>query len=150
MLFYRRKIYFTLLHFINISEYISIVANALQLSEYLYSVKLKYAFEKVRSKELYTGMPNSEIHILCTVHCERNVNKLSAHRSWRERTKALMWYYSPLAPLPSKMMRCPWILCFDLLPLQYTVLMHEIWRFLVYISWFECSGSKINHYNNKY
>ena len=89
------------------------------------------------------------------------------HRSWRERTAALMWYYSstknkliyqvrantydfwlsgqygkynsniflfhPLGPFPSKMMRCPWILCFDLLPLQYTDLTHEIWRFLVYI-----------------
>ena len=31
------------------------------------------------------------------------------------------------------MMRCPWILCFDLLPLQYTDLTHEIWWFLVYI-----------------
>ena len=30
-------------------------------------------------------------------------------------------------------MRCPWILCFDLLPLQYTDLTHEIWWFLVYI-----------------
>ena len=38
-----------------------------------------------------------------------------------------------LGPLPSKMMRCPWILCFDLLPLQYTDLTHQIWRFLVYI-----------------
>ena len=81
------------------------------------------------------------------------------HRSWRERTKALIWYYSPtkkqvnisgqygkynsnvfllhpLDPFPSKMMRCPWILCFDLLPLQYTDLTHEKWWFLVFfISW---------------
>ena len=74
------------------------------------------------------------------------------HRSWRERTTALMCYYSPtknkliyqvrantydfclsdqyekyniflfhpLGPFPSKLMRCPWILYFDLLPLQYT------------------------------
>ena len=89
------------------------------------------------------------------------------HRRWRERTKALIWYYSPtknkliyqvrantyefwlsgqygkynsniflfhpMGPFPSKMMRCPWILCFDLLPLQYTDLTHDIWRFLVYI-----------------
>ena len=34
---------------------------------------------------------------------------------------------TPLGPFPSKMMR------FDLLPLQYTDLTHEIWRFLVYI-----------------
>ena len=39
----------------------------------------------------------------------------------------------PLGLFPSKMMRCPWILCFDLLPLQYTDLTHQIWRFLVYI-----------------
>ena len=91
------------------------------------------------------------------------------HRNWRERTTALVWYYSPtknkliyqvgantydfwlsgqygkynsscnifffrhLGPFPSKMMRCHWILCFDLLPLQYSDLTHEIWRFLVYI-----------------
>ena len=89
------------------------------------------------------------------------------HRSWRERSTALMWYYSPtknkliyqvrvntydfwlsgqygkynsniflfhpLGLFPSKMMCCPWILCIDLLPLQYTDLTHEIWRFLVYI-----------------
>ena len=29
---------------------------------------------------------------------------------------------------PSKMMRWTWLLCFDLLPLQYTDLTHEIWR----------------------
>ena len=34
--------------------------------------------EIVRSKELYTGTPNSDIRILCTVHCGRNVNKPSA------------------------------------------------------------------------
>ena len=83
------------------------------------------------------------------------------HRNWRERTTALVWYYSPtknkliyqvrantynfwlsgqygkynsniflfhpLGPFLSK----KW--CADLLPLQYTVLTHEIWRFLVYI-----------------
>ena len=97
------------------------------------------------------------------------------HRSWRKRTTALMWYYSPiknkliyqvrvnstwflafwsiwkynsniflfnpLGPFPSKTMRCPWILCFDLLPLQYTDLTHEILRFLVYIflAWYHVS-----------
>ena len=79
-----------------------------------------------------------------------------------KQTKALMWYYSPTKhkliyiydfwlsgqygkynsniflfhpkdPFHSKIMRCPWILCFDLLPLEYTDLTHEIWRFLVYI-----------------
>ena len=44
-----------------------------------------------------------------------------------------IFLFHPLGPFPSKMMRCPWILCFDLLPLQYTDLTHEIWRFLVYI-----------------
>ena len=66
------------------------------------------------------------------------------HRSWRERTTTLIWsiwkynsnifFFHPLVLFPEKMMRCPWILCFDLLPLQYTDLTHEIWRFLVYIS----------------
>ena len=31
-------------------------------------------------------------------------------------------------PFPSNMMRSPLILCFDLLPLQYTDLTHQIWR----------------------
>jgi len=44
-----------------------------------------------------------------------------------------IFLFHPLGPFPTKMMRCPWILCFDLLPLQYTDLTHEIWRFLVYI-----------------
>ena len=44
-----------------------------------------------------------------------------------------IFLFHPLGPFPSKMMRYPWILCFDLLPLQYTDLTHEIWRFLVYI-----------------
>ena len=50
-----------------------------------------------------------------------------------ENTIAIYSYSTPLGPFPSKMMRCPWILCFDLLPLQYTDLTHQIWRFLVYI-----------------
>ena len=122
------------------------------------------------SKELYTGTPNSDIRILCTVHCGRNVNKpaVPLHISWSERTTALMWYYSPTkknkltyiklerildfwlsgqygkynsniflftGPFPSKMMRCPWILCFDLLPLQYTDLTHEMVVPGLYISW---------------
>ena len=45
-----------------------------------------------------------------------------------------IFFFHPLVLFPEKMMRCPWILCFDLLPLQYTDLTHEIWRFLVYIS----------------
>ena len=48
-----------------------------------------------------------------------------------ENTIAILFHL--LVPFPSKMMRCPWILCFDLLPLQCTDLTHEIWRFLVYI-----------------
>jgi len=30
----------------------------------------------VTPKELYTGTPNSDLRILCTVHCKRNVNNL--------------------------------------------------------------------------
>ena len=44
-----------------------------------------------------------------------------------------IFLFHPMGPFPSKKMRCPWILCFDLLPLQYTDLTYEIWRFLVYI-----------------
>ena len=47
--------------------------------------------------------------------------------------KSNIFLFHPLGPFPSKMMRCPWILCLDLLPLQYTDLTYEIWRFLVYI-----------------
>ena len=43
--------------------------------------------------------------------------------------KSNIFLFHPLGPFPSKMMRCPWILCFDLLPLQYIDLTHEIWRF---------------------
>ena len=101
------------------------------------------------------------------------------HRSWKERTTALMWYCSPTithlyqvrantsdfwlsgqygkynsyvffysapwALFPSKMLRCPWILCFDLLSLQYTDLTHQIWRFLVYISCLRYSWKIIFH-----
>ena len=35
-------------------------------------------WEYTRIKELYTRTPNSDIRILCTVHCGRNVNKPSA------------------------------------------------------------------------
>ena len=86
------------------------------------------------------------------------------HRSWKERTKALRWFYSPtknkskyqvrpntydfrlsgqygkyniniflfhpLGPFLSKMLHYPWILCFDLLPLQYTY-----WRIRYGGSW---------------
>ena len=42
------------------------------------------------------GTPNSDIRKLCTVHCGSNVNKLSTPTEVeRERTRALMWYYSP-------------------------------------------------------
>ena len=34
--------------------------------------------EFITFKELYTGTPNSDIRILCTVHCGRNVNTPSA------------------------------------------------------------------------
>ena len=46
---------------------------------------------------------------------------------------SIIFLFHPLGSFPSKMMRCPWILCFDLLPLQYTDLTHQIWWFLVYI-----------------
>ena len=39
---------------------------------------IRYVSDNVESKELYTGTPNSDIRILCTVHCGRNVNKPSA------------------------------------------------------------------------
>ena len=55
------------------------------------------SFLFAKSKELYTEMPNSDIRILCTVHCGRNVSKpRTPHWIWRERTKALMWYYQIL------------------------------------------------------
>ena len=108
----------------------------------------------------YIQERTTQIRKLCTVHCGMNVNKASAPiEVWRERTKSLMWYYSPTKNkliyqsldrilmifdflvltwkirwqyiFPSKMMHCPWILCFDLLPLQNTDLTHAIWRFLV-------------------
>ena len=96
-------------------------------------------------------------HIIYCTLWEECKQTQRPHRSWRERTKGLMWYNSPtknndfwlsgqygkynsniflfhpFGPFPSKIMRCPWILCLDLLPMQYTNLTHEIWRFLVYI-----------------
>ena len=106
-------------------------------------------------------------HIMYCILWEECKQTQCPHRSWRERTTALMWYYSPtknkliyqvrantydfwlsgqygkynsniflfhpLSSFPSKMMRCPWTLCFDLLPLQYTDLTHKIWRFPVYL-----------------
>ena len=48
-------------------------------------MKILFVTTEGKTKELYTGTPNSDIRILCTVHCGRNVSK----------TKALMWYYSP-------------------------------------------------------
>ena len=46
-----------------------------------------------------------------------------------------IYSYSPLGPFSLKNDALPWILCFDLHPLQYTDLKHHIhiWRFLVYI-----------------
>ena len=120
---------------------------------------------------LYQGTiyRNSQLRYTQIMYCtllEECKQTQCPQRSWRERTKARMWYYSPtknklmyqvrantydfwlsgeygkynsnkflfhpLGPFPSKMIRCPWILCFDLFPLQYTDLTHEIWRFLVY------------------
>ena len=46
---------------------------------------------------------------------------------------SIILLFPPLGPFPLKMMRCPWILCFDHLPLQYTDLTHEIWRFLYFL-----------------
>ena len=46
-----------------------------------------------------------------------------------------IFFIPPLGPFSLKMMRCPWILCFDLLSLHYMDLTHEIRRFLgLYIS----------------
>ena len=43
---------------------------------------LRITVRTVEYKELYTGTPNSDIRILCTVNCGRNVNKPSTpHRS---------------------------------------------------------------------
>ena len=114
--------------------------------------------------ELYTGTPNSDIRILCTVHCGRNVNKPSAPaedegkglKLWCDiksnknklhqvrantmifgflvnmENKIAIYFLPPLFGLfPPKMMRCPWILSFDLLPLQYTDLTVPG----LYISW---------------
>ena len=104
---------------------------------------------------------NAQLRYTQIVYCtlwEECKQTQCPHRSWRERTTALMWYYSPtknkliylvrantyefwlsgqywkynsniflfhpLGPFPSKMMCCPWILGFDLLPLQYTDLTH--------------------------
>ena len=49
-----------------------------------------------------------------------------------ENTIAIFFLFHPLGPVPSKMMRSLWILCFNL-PQQYTDLTHQIWRFLVYM-----------------
>ena len=116
---------------------------------------------------IYRNAQLRHTHIIYCTLWEECKQTQCPHRSWRERTTALMWYYCPtknklihqvkantydfwlsgqygkynsniflfhpLGPFPSKMMRCPWIFCFDLLPLQYTDLTHEIWRFLVHI-----------------
>ena len=106
----------------------------------------------------YTGTPNPDIRILCTLWEECKEKTIAPQKL----TKALMWYFSlpinkliyqvrantydfwlpgqygkfnsniflfhPLGPFPSKMMRCPLILCVDFLQLHYTDLTHEIWR----------------------
>ena len=50
-----------------------------------------------------------------------------------EKYNSNIFLFHPLGHFPSKLLRCPLIFCFDLLPLQYTDLTHQIWRFLVYI-----------------
>ena len=100
-----------------------------------------------RGKELYAGTPNSDIRKLCTLLCGRNVNKPSNKLIYQVRANTYDFWLSgqfgkynskiflfhPFAPFPSKLMRCPWILCFDLLLLQFTDLTNQIWQFLVYI-----------------
>ena len=57
----------------------------------------------VEALGLFTFLPQSTVHNL--------------------RISELGFFYiliPPLGPFPSKMMRCPWVLCFDLLPPQYT------------------------------
>ena len=131
--------------------------------------RYKMETEKLRKKQgnkyRNTQLRYSKIvHFTLWEECKQTQCR---HKSWRERTKALMWFYSPtknkliyqfraniydfwlsgqygkynrniflfhpLGPFPSKRMRCPWILYFDLLPLQYTDFTHQIWRVLVYI-----------------
>ena len=56
------------------------------------------------------------------IYCGRNVNKPSApHRSWRERTKALMWYYSPTKSLLRYQVRAnTWVLaCWSIWKIQW-------------------------------
>ena len=53
---------------------------------------LRWLYKKKMRKEVHTGTPNSDASILCIVQCERN---MCPHKSWRERSTALMWYYSP-------------------------------------------------------
>ena len=129
--------------------------------------RYKMETEKLRKKQgnkyRNTQLRYSKIvHFTLWEECKQTQCR---HKSWRERTKALMWFYSPtknkliyqfraniydfwlsgqygkynrniflfhpLGLFSSKVMRCPWILCFDLLSLQYTDLTHEIRRFLV-------------------
>ena len=95
----------------------------------------------IPTKEQYTGTANSDVRKLCTVHCGRNVNKPSAPAEVEDfwlfgqyrKYNSNIFLCHPLGPFPSKMMRCPLILCFDLFPLQHTDLTHELWRLLVYI-----------------
>ena len=49
-------------------------------NKFVCTVILKPSLSKVILKTilLYTGTPNSDIRILCTVHCGRNLNKPSA------------------------------------------------------------------------
>ena len=105
--------------------------------------------EPTYTKELYTTTPNSDISILCTVICGRNVNKPSEGKGlmlWWDSTvyqvrantydfwlfgqygkyNGNIFLFQPLGPFPSEMIHCPLILCFDLLPLQYTDLTHQI------------------------
>ena len=111
----------------------------------------KYFFLFLQEPRKYIQERSTQIYANCTLweECKQTQRP---YRNWRERTIALMWYYSPtkndliyqvsandfwisgqygkynsnkflfhpLGPFPSKMMRCPWILCFGLLPLQYT------------------------------
>ena len=126
--------------------------------------------EPTYTKELYTATPNSDIHILCTVICGRNVNKPSEAGKglmlWWDSTvyqvrantydfwlfgqygkyNVNIFLFHPLGPFPSEMIYCPWILCFDLLPLQYTDLMHQILNTSVRHVWlFKGRTQKLKH-----
>ena len=114
-------------------------------------IRLASSFLEQQRAHLYQGTiySNAQLrytHKLCTIICGRNVNKpsegkglmLQSLSSYRANTydfwlfgqygryNGNIFLFHPLGPFPSEMIYCPWILCFDLLPLQYTDLTHQI------------------------